>query len=290
METKNFTLRWLLLLIFSVSALGTWAQTSQTPTQSVCPGTEPYLVIPGDAGNTFLWSISPGESPTNWNISTPAAASTNITWANPASATTYTVMFEETDILTGCTTIKTVDVTVNPEPVLMITDPLAVCDPNTVDLTLAAVTAGSTLPIGTNLTYWTDAGATIALVGPGAVVVSGTYYIMAETAEGCSDIESVTVTINPTPALFITNPVAVCDPNTVDLTLAAVTAGSTLPIGTNLTYWTDAGATIALVSPGAVAVSGTYYIKAETAEGCSDIESVNVTINPLPTTSAIYHN
>jgi hypothetical protein len=69
-----------------------------------------------------------------------------------------------------------------------------------------------------------------------------------------------------------------------------VTAGSTLPAGTVLTYWTDAGATNALGSPAAVTVSGTYYIKAATVAGCSDIEPVTVLINPLPATSAIWHN
>jgi hypothetical protein len=125
---------------------------------------------------------------------------------------------------------------------------------------------------------------------PTAVAISGTYYIKAETVEGCSVIEAVDVTINPLPILTITDPLAVCSPGTIDLEDAAVTAGSTLPSGTVLTYWTDVLATTALATPAAVAVSGTYYIKAETAEGCSVIEAVDVTINPTPTTSPIFHN
>jgi hypothetical protein len=101
------------------------------------------------------------------------------------------------------------------------------------------------------------------------------------TASGCFDIESVTVTINTTPNLVITNPTAVCSPNTVDLTASGVTMGSTLA-GATLTYWTNAVATTALSTPTAVATSGTYYIRAMTASGCFDIEPVTVTINPLP--------
>jgi hypothetical protein len=79
----------------------------------------------------------------------------------------------------------------------------------------------------------------------------------------------------------VNDPAAVCYPGTVDLTLSAVTAGSSLEGGT-LSYWEDVGATTALAAPAAVSASGTYYIKAETGAGCFDIEPVLVTINPLP--------
>jgi len=74
-----------------------------------------------------------------------------------------------------------------------------------------------------------------------------------------------------TPVLVITNPAPVCDPLSVDLTLGAVTAGSTL-YGATLSYWEDVDATTPLANPGFVSVSGTYYIKATTTEGCYDIK------------------
>jgi hypothetical protein len=114
-----------------------------------------------------------------------------------------------------------------------------------------------------------------------SAVGAGTYFIKVSTAAGCSDIESVTVTVNPTPSLAITAPSAVCAPNTVDLTAAAVIFGSSLE-GGSLSYWTNADATVAVADPSAVG-AGTYFIKVSTAAGCSDIESVTVTVNPLPT-------
>ena len=85
-------------------------------------------------------------------------------------------------------------------------------------------------------------------------------------------------------SFVVTNPAAVCAPNTVDITAAAVTAGTTS--GTTFTYWTNAAGTVTLTTPAAVAASGTYYIKA--TYGSADnywIKPVVVTINPLPTPS-----
>jgi len=211
---------------------------------------------------------------------TDAAATTAV--AAPAAVTTSGTYYIEALTGSGCSDIKPVTVVVNPTPALMITDPAAVCYPSGVDITAASVTAGSTLPAGTTLGYYTDAAATATLAGPSAVKTSGTYYIKAVTGSGCNDVKPVVVTINPTPVVVISNPASVCSPSTVDITAPAVTAGSTLPAGTTLSYYTNAAATTALATPAAVTTSGTYYIKALTGSGCSDIKPVTVTVNPSP--------
>jgi gliding motility-associated-like protein len=61
-----------------------------------------------------------------------------------------------------------------------------------------------------------------------------------------------------TPVVKTNNPATVCTPSTVDLTAAAVTAGSD-PFLT-YTYYTDAAGTAPLTNPAAVSASGTYYI------------------------------
>jgi hypothetical protein len=181
----------------------------------------------------------------------------------------------------GCSDIKPVVVTINTVPNVSVTNPLAVCSPGTVDITNTFTDLNSTT--GT-VSYWLNAGATTALTTPTAVATSGTYYIK-KAASTCSDIKPVVVTINAVPNLSITNPAAICAPGTVNITTAFTDLNSTT--GT-ITYWTDAGATVALSSPSAVIANGTYYIKkATTAGGCSDIKPITVTIHPQPTVSYI---
>lgn len=144
---------------------------------------------------------------------------------------------------------------------LKLTDPAAVCSPAVVDLTAAAVTAGSAS--GLTFTYWRDANATQALINPDKVSVSGTYFIVGRTATGCTSAPTaVKVTVNPLPVASIVTPTqtTICDNSSLTLT---ATGGTTY-------QWLLNGAVIAgaTSSTYAASLAGSYEVNV-IALGCT---------------------
>ncbi len=135
-----------------------------------------------------------------------------------------------------------------------------------------------------NATYVWSTGATTASI---IVIPAGpttTYMVTVTYPGGCTDVESVIITVEPLPVLVITNPPSQYAPASFDLTAAAITAGSTLPMGTLLTYFTDPGLTMAVVNPTSVTLAGTYYILATSPlpAGCSASAPVVLTVTADP--------
>jgi gliding motility-associated-like protein len=165
-----------------------------------------------------------------------------------------------------------------PTPVLVITNPAAVCSPTTVDLTAPAVTAGSTG--GGTLSYWTNATATTALANPNAVAVGGTYYIKS-TSGTCSDIEAVTVTIHPIPVITLTGGY-ICVDAATNAPLSTYTLESGLSPSLYTFVWTDSlGNTVGTQSSYTATAPGTYSVVATTiaAPNCSSA-SAQATVQP----------
>jgi gliding motility-associated-like protein len=220
------------------------------------------------------------------SVSLTASAAATYLWSTGATSRTISMNTSGNPTVTvtdinGCSaTSAPTAVTVNPLPNLIITHPAAVCAPGTVNLTAAAVTAGSTA--GTVFTYFTDAATSTAFTSPTTTGVAGTYYIKGTLPSGCSSSRAVTVVINNPPSLTTQNPTAVCAPQTVNLTSPAITQGS--DNGLVYTYFTDASLSATLLNPTAVGNSGVYYIKANApGSACSAALPVTVTVHPIPT-------
>jgi hypothetical protein len=96
-----------------------------------------------------------------------------------------------------CTDSTTTEIRIDPQPVIVITDPPAKCAPGSVDLRTEAITAGSSPDL--NFSYWKDVTASDSLLNPSSVSESGIYYIKGTTAMGCWDIKPVRVSIMSCP-------------------------------------------------------------------------------------------
>jgi gliding motility-associated-like protein len=190
----------------------------------------------------------------------------------------------------GCSTINaTGSIIVNPDnTVTSTTSNQTVCI-NTVLPSITHTTTGATgigaatsLPPGVTATW---AGNIITISG--TPTAAGIFNYSIPLTGGCNTVFATgTITVNPVPVVNITNPAPACLPATVDIT--ATTAGSTP--GLSFTYWNNSAATIALVNPSTVSISGTYYIKGTNSFGCSTISPVVVNINPSPTATITGQN
>jgi gliding motility-associated-like protein len=125
--------------------------------------------------------------------------------------------------------------------------------------TLTGATAGGTWS-SSNTAVLTINASTGLMTGISSGIATVTY--TASNGSGCTGRSNLVIKVGTgtivRPVVTVTSPAAVCAPLTVNLTNAAVTAGS--PAGLSYTYFTDASATTVLASPDKVAVSGTYYI------------------------------
>ncbi|MDX2361801.1 MAG: gliding motility-associated C-terminal domain-containing protein [Crocinitomicaceae bacterium] len=102
--------------------------------------------------------------------------------------------------------------------------------------------------------------------------------VISEVSVTCPAIANATLTDPAAVVLVTTDPAAICAPSTVDLTAPAVTVGSDAGA---LTYWFDNTATTSMAgAETAVSTSGWYFIQLDVA-GCTVLDSVQVTINPL---------
>ena len=173
--------------------------------QTVCSGVSVALGGTAVAGTTYAWSPATGLS--SATVANPTFSQTNLTAAPVSFPFTLTATTAN-----GCVATATVTVTVNPAVVSSAGPHVAVCD-------LSRVTLGSPTRPGytyswsptTNLSSATAAQPVLRGVNTTTAPITQVYTLTATTPQGCVGTSTVTVTINPRPAIeAIAGPASVC--------------------------------------------------------------------------------
>lgn len=225
---------------------------SITTPAAVCEGTSAFNLVAATPGGTWAGTGITDNSMGTFDPTVSGAGTWSVTYLTNGS----------------CPATGSVSVVVNAQPSLTVSNPAAICAPGTVDLTDAAVTSGSTG--GGTLSYWTDAATTASVATPAAVGTSGTYYIKAANGT-CTDVEPVTVTINPVDDATISDPGMICD-DAAPFNLSAATSGGA---------WTGSGITDGAMGTfdAASVGAGTYTVNYTTAGTCPGTDMISLTVS-----------
>jgi hypothetical protein len=210
-------------IVVSAQQTFTASATALSPT-TVCAGTPVTLVA--SPGSSYLWS----NGATTQGVNVTAGGPITVTVTNAS----------------GCTgTSAPISVTVLPVPNATINagGPLTFCQGGSVNLTATGGTS-----------YNWSTGANTATLSANA---SGIYVVTVTAANGCTDTEQATVTVNAVPSANV-----VMDGNSV------LCPGETLTLSAapgNTYAWTTGASTSEIT----VSTAGTYGVVVTSANGCS---------------------
>lgn len=226
--------------------------------QTICAGQNATLAAnPDVGGGTYSWS--PGGQ------TTPS-----ITVSPSVGTTTYTLTY----VVNGCDITETVDVIVNPQPTVNVVNQ-EICEGEN-----ATLTAVPDIPGGTFL--WNPGGQTTnsITVSPSTT----TTYEVSYTLTGCEAADNSTITVHPNPVASFDFTEVCEDVNTSLTSTSTVNNPGTITAyewdinaNGNVDY-TTGNASHNFGGPGQYDVS--LYV--ETAEGCNDEITQQLTVHPLP--------
>lgn len=216
-------------------------------TASINAGTDQSIC----AGQSVTLSASGGSS-YSWNNGVQ-----NGVPFTPSATTTYTVTGTSSG---GCSGTDNVTVTVKPLPTISAGPDQTICAGQSVIL------AGS----GGTTYSWSNSVQNGLAFFPTA---TQTYTVTGTGSNGCTNTDQVQVTVNSTPNVNAGNDISVCAGQSVTLTATGAT---------NLT-WTGG---IQNTTPFTPTTTNTYIVTGNNSSGCSDKDTVVVTVLPIPIINA----
>jgi gliding motility-associated-like protein len=243
-----------------------WSNGANTQGTNVTDADNPITVTVTDAngctGTSADFTVSE-ESTINYAETIEICQGQNATIHGNVETTAG--LYEETFTTAGCDSIASITLVVNALPTITASaTEVAICDGESTDLSASGgdtYTWDNGLPVGPNHT-----------VSP---TFTTTYEVTGEDANGCTNTDQIEITVNPLPTVNAGNDIVECEGATITL------SGS----GTATTYTWDNG-----ISDGAGFTQPvgtvTYTVTGEDANGCTNTDQVDVTIQTEPTVNA----
>jgi gliding motility-associated-like protein len=246
---------------------------------SVCAGNAATLVVQNPvAGETYNWySTASGGS----------AAGSGTSFQTPILNSNATYYVEAVSGA-GCVqpTRNPATVTVNPTPATPAASGVAICPGAQATLNILTPIPGETYswyaaasggtPVATGTSYQTA-----------ALTATTTYYFDAASASGCISTArgSVTVTVNPAPAIPAATGATICAGTTSSLSVQSPVAGEVYNWYSTASGGSQIATGTVYITP-VLSSSTTYYVEAISASGCVQAArgTAVVTVNPLPAT------
>lgn len=203
--------------------------------------------------NSFIDNNATGGIVTYWQDSLAT-----ITEANPANITvtgTYYIVMTTP----GCSDTASINVVINPLPAVVAGPNQTICTGDQVTLTGSGATTLIWTPTITN--------------GVPFSPIATQLYTLTGTTNGCINTDTVTIFVNPNPAVSAGTPQVVCEGGQVVLNGSGATS-----------YTWDNGVQDGI--PFSATSTTTYTVTGADGNNCTDTAQVTVTINPSPAVSA----
>ncbi|CAN5125677.1 hypothetical protein BH09BAC5_BH09BAC5_09420 [soil metagenome] len=221
-----------------------------SPNTSICAGQSVNLTVSG--GTQYSWTSNPvGFTSTQTAIT-----------ISPSVTTTYYVIATSSQ----CSSNDSVTVTVNPLPVISLSNDSSICAGQTLNL---LATGGTQYSWTSNPVGFTSTQSQV-LVSP---VVTTTYYVSVSNGM-CSSVDSVIITINSPFTVTISGPSTTCSGQPVTL---IATGGAQYNWSSNPIGFSSMSDTVQ-VTP---TVNTVYYVSGTIGQ-CTSIDSFNISIAPAP--------
>jgi hypothetical protein len=210
-------------------------------------------VLNASGASTYVWSSNAG------------SATTTTVSVSPTTNTTYTV--SGTSGSCSASTVRTLSVNATPT-ITTVASPTAICVGATSTITAA----------GANTYTWNTSATTNSITASPSI--NTTYTVNGTNAAGCIANKTITLIVNASPFANATANNPICSGQNLNFTNTSTGATSYSWAGPNGFNSTQPNPIVPSISP---VSAGTYSLTAISAAGCSNLHTLNIIVNPLPT-------